>query len=436
MDSRIEIKVTNPKKGDNVVHPVGQGHATSASSPPQPSASSPPTDGRGRQQQQALEEGLRHSHGRGRQGRGLIDYMPFKNWVPWLIPGFVIANVVVFLISMFINNCPKNSSSCVGRFLGRFSFQPMKENPLLGPSADTLEKMGALDVIKVVHKHQAWRLISCIWLHGGVFHILANMLSLLFIGIRLEQEFGFVRIGLLYLFAGFGGSLMSALFIQAGISVGASGALFGLLGSMLSELITNWTIYANKAQSGTSLSKLSYTFDFVFLQLAALLTLIFIVVINLAVGLLPHVDNFAHIGGFISGFLLGFVFLIRPQFGYVSKKHIPTGYIVTSNKPKHKPYQYILWLVSMILLVLGFTFGLILLFRGVNLNDQCSWCHYMSCVPTKLWNCKSQQAYCESIEYQNQLNLTCISNGKSSIYNLSGESTSQVQQLCTKLCSR
>lgn len=54
-----------------------------------------------------------------------------------------------------------------------------------------LEKMGALEVDKVVHKHQAWRLISCIWLHAGVIHVLANMLSLLFIGIRLEQEFGF-----------------------------------------------------------------------------------------------------------------------------------------------------------------------------------------------------------------------------------------------------
>lgn len=41
---------------------------------------------------------------------------------------------------------------------------------------------------------------------------------------------------------------MSSLFIQSGISVGASGALFGLLGSMLSELITNWTIYANKVR--------------------------------------------------------------------------------------------------------------------------------------------------------------------------------------------
>ena len=51
--------------------------------------------------------------------------------------------------------------------------------------------MGALDINKVVHGHQGWRLITCIWLHGGVFHLLANMLSLLIIGIRLEREFGF-----------------------------------------------------------------------------------------------------------------------------------------------------------------------------------------------------------------------------------------------------
>ena len=54
-----------------------------------------------------------------------------------------------------------------------------------------LQKMGALDVNKVVHRHQGWLLITCMWLHGGVFHLLANMLSLLVIGLRLEQEFGF-----------------------------------------------------------------------------------------------------------------------------------------------------------------------------------------------------------------------------------------------------
>lgn len=51
--------------------------------------------------------------------------------------------------------------------------------------------MGALDWYKIVHGHQGWRLVTCIWLHAGVIHLLANMLSLVFIGIRLEQQFGF-----------------------------------------------------------------------------------------------------------------------------------------------------------------------------------------------------------------------------------------------------
>lgn len=55
-----------------------------------------------------------------------------------------------------------------------------------------------------------------------------------------------MRVGIVYLLSGFGGSILSSLFIQRNISVGASGALFGLLGAMLSELLTNWTIYSNK----------------------------------------------------------------------------------------------------------------------------------------------------------------------------------------------
>jgi len=60
-----------------------------------------------------------------------------------------------------------------------------------------------------------------------------------------------VKIGVLYLLSGFGGSLLSILHLGDAkapntVSVGASGALFGLLGAMLSELLTNWTIYLNK----------------------------------------------------------------------------------------------------------------------------------------------------------------------------------------------
>ncbi|XP_052175660.1 RHOMBOID-like protein 1 [Diospyros lotus] len=339
----------------------------------------------------------------------------FKKWFPWLVPSFVVANTAIFVITMYVNNCPDNSAStCVAGFLGRFSFQPFKENPLLGPSSYTLQKMGALDVNKVVHGHQGWRLITCMWLHGGVFHLLANMLSLLVIGIRLEQEFGFVRVGLLYLISGFGGSLLSSLFIQSNISVGASGALFGLLGAMLSELITNWTIYANKV--------------------AAFLTLVVIIVINLAVGILPHVDNFAHIGGFLSGFLLGFVFLIRPQFGWISQRHAPPGYFSSSSKPKFKMYQCILWIISLFLLIIGFTVGLVMLLRGVDANDHCSWCHYLSCVPTSMWSCNTQNVSCLSDQIADQLTLTCSGSGKSKTYTLANATTSQIQGLCSQLC--
>lgn len=378
----IQVRVYS-RRGSNMIHPVSV-------ESPSPAAASPNT--------------------------GAVEYREvkhFKKWFPWLIPFFVVANTLVFIITMSVNNCPKNSVSCLAGFLGRLSFQPFKENPLLGPSSSALEKMGALDVTKVVHQHEGWRLITCMWLHGGVFHLLANMLSLLVIGIRLEREFGYVRIGLLYLISGFGGSLLSALFIQSNISVGASGALFGLLGGMLSELITNWSIYANKV--------------------AALLTLVVIIAVNLAVGILPHVDNFAHLGGFVSGFLLGFVFLIRPQYGWVSQRYAPAG-SVTSTSPKFKTYQCILWVLSLIFLIVGFTVGLVLLLRGEDLNDHCSWCHYLSCVPTARWSCNTGPISCQAVQTGNQYTLTCSNSSKSKTYSLISPTATQIQGLCTELC--
>ncbi|XP_031396604.1 RHOMBOID-like protein 1 isoform X2 [Punica granatum] len=379
----------------------------------------------------------------------------FKKWAPWLVPCFVAANTTVFVITMYVNACPKNSVHCIAKFLGRLSFQPFKENPLLGPSSSTLLKMGALDVSKVVDRRQVWLLITCIWLHGGLLHLLANMLSLLIIGIGLEQEFGFVRIGMLYIISGLGGSLMSALFIQSNISVGASGALFGLLGGMLSELITNWTIYSNKV--------------------ATSVTLLVVIAINLAVGILPHVDNFAHIGGFLSGFFLGFIILIRPQYSWITQKYTPPGFTSSTARPKFKMYQRTLWVVSLIVLVTGyfmpilctfvlylqlpyccvyrtsnhgfgfetciclihdrFTLGLIMLLRGVNANNYCSWCHYLSCVPTSRWSCKTSPSFCITSQSGNQFNLTCSDSGKSHVYTLRGATNSQIEGLCSEVCS-
>ncbi|KAG2550981.1 RHOMBOID-like protein 2 [Panicum virgatum] len=295
-----------------------------------------------------------------------------REWVPWFVPVVVAANIALFAVVMYVNNCPAHAASarrggaCVARgFLHRFAFQPLSENPLLGPSSAALQKLGALVWDKVVHEHQGWRLLTCIWLHAGVVHLLANMLSLVLIGLRLEQQFGYLRIGVIYIVSGVGGSVLSSLFIRNNISVGASGALFGLLGAMLSELFTNWTIYSNKA--------------------AALVTLLIVIAINLAIGILPHVDNFAHIGGFLTGFLLGFIFLMRPHYGWMQRYVRPSDIKYTTKK--YLPYQWVLLAVASVLAVLGFAVGMGMLFKGVNANDHCQWCHYLSCVPTSRWSC-------------------------------------------------
>ncbi|KAK8957405.1 hypothetical protein KSP39_PZI000796 [Platanthera zijinensis] len=120
-----------------------------------------------------------------------------RKWTPWIVLVFLAENVVIFVVVMFVNNCPGHSNpygSCFADVLRRFSFQPLRQNPLLGPSSSTLEKFGALVWDKIVHQHQGWRLVASIWLHAGVIHLLTNMISLVFIGIRLEQQFGFGKI--------------------------------------------------------------------------------------------------------------------------------------------------------------------------------------------------------------------------------------------------
>ena len=68
-------------------------------------------------------------------------YDPETSWTSWLVPMFVAANCVVFIVAMYINDCPRKNpgvqGECVARFLGRFSFQPLSENPLFGPSSLT-----------------------------------------------------------------------------------------------------------------------------------------------------------------------------------------------------------------------------------------------------------------------------------------------------------
>ena len=74
------------------------------------------------------------------QDSGVPLYFPEETKerrISLLIPLIVVVNVIMFLLTMYINNCPKNTvdGKCVAKFLHRFSFQPLSENPLFGPSS-------------------------------------------------------------------------------------------------------------------------------------------------------------------------------------------------------------------------------------------------------------------------------------------------------------
>ncbi|MFS7953693.1 putative peptidase S54, rhomboid, Rhomboid-like superfamily [Helianthus anomalus] len=140
-------------------------------------------------------------------------------------------------------------------------------------------------------------------------------------------------------------------------------------------------------------------------QVAALVMLVLMILMNLLVGILPHVDNFAHIGGFITGFFLGFILLARPQLDWI----VPPGYYGHPMKPQYKLYQYVLIVLSVIALIVIFTTGFVFLYRKIDGNNYCSWCHYLSCVPTPLWSCDPQcnVRFCDNLvrEIARNINL-------------------------------
>jgi len=131
---------------------------------------------------------------------------------------------------------------------------------------------------------QLWRLITPALLHGSLPHIAFNMYALLSFGTGLERHFGHGRFFLLYLLGAFAGNVMSFL-LTDGNSLGASTAIFGLLGAEAVFLIQNRKMFAGQFRS-------------------AIGNIIFIAAINLfIIGSLPGIDNWGHVGGLLGGLI-------------------------------------------------------------------------------------------------------------------------------------
>jgi rhomboid protease GluP len=132
-----------------------------------------------------------------------------------------------------------------------------------------------------------WRLLTSTFLHGGIMHIFANLSGLLIAGLFLEPILGKVKFLTIYLITGILASIASIWWYEATVSVGASGAIFGLYGVFLALILTK-VFPPDMAQS-----YLPFTLIFVGF--------------NLLMGLAGGTDNAAHMGGLLSGFVIGFI---------------------------------------------------------------------------------------------------------------------------------
>lgn len=174
-------------------------------------------------------------------------------------------NVIITPMLIFI---------CVIMFILMYIFGNGSEN------TGTLLLFGA-NLRVLVQNGQVWRLLTSVFLHIGIAHLIVNMYSLYVIGSQLEGFLGKVKYLLVFLISGITGSLLSVVMHES-ISAGASGAIFGLLGSLL------YFGYHYRLYLGTVLKT----------------QIIPIILFNLLISFIfPGIDAYAHIGGLVGGYL-------------------------------------------------------------------------------------------------------------------------------------
>jgi membrane associated rhomboid family serine protease len=151
---------------------------------------------------------------------------------------------------------------------------------LLNPSPEALCRLGALNSAAIAESGQWWRLLTVMVLHGGLLHWAFNSWALWAFGPTLEHLLGRARFVALYVGTGLVGAGASFAFNQTTLGVGASGAIFGLLGALIA-------FFFKRRSSGGS---------------APLQQLLLVLLLNLFIASRnPSIDNLAHIGGFVAG---------------------------------------------------------------------------------------------------------------------------------------
>jgi membrane associated rhomboid family serine protease len=296
-----------------------------------------------------------------------------KTYTPYFTYVITLVQIMAFSYTLKLNN------DLTGEFI-----QSLDKNIMVGPSASTLISAGARFVpcmkpttlltqnlqcpsisnpfktctleelcqfggFNQKSPDQWFRFIYPIFFHGGLLHIVFNLMFQVKTGADLEKDYGPVRMFLIYFVSGFGGFVFGASFTSEKIpSVGASGSLYGLVGCLLLEIVMNWKLMKNPTWELTKL--------------------LGFIILTFAIGLIPQIDNFSHIGGFVCGILTGLAVIPTIHFSKLQKR-----------------VKMIVRVVAGVL-VLGLLITGLSIFYSENPQSQCEWCTYLNCIPS-LFDC-------------------------------------------------
>uniref|UniRef100_A0A7S2YTY3 rhomboid protease n=1 Tax=Entomoneis paludosa TaxID=265537 RepID=A0A7S2YTY3_9STRA len=298
--------------------------------------------------------------------------------------------------------------------LNDWKVEPMNVNPMLGPSAEVLMDMGALNADAVFQDHEWYRLVTPMFLHAGIIHLVINMLALQFVGGPVERVLGTMVTTMIFVVSAVGGNIASVLLgIPGTVSVGASGGLFGLLGLCLASIATNWDLITLKNHCDKSDKGFPYRL--------VLFVLAVEMMINLLVGLTPFIDNFCHLGGLLYGILLGIPLLAMDRVKLFGWRRL--GHFTAKN------YHISLVMLSrMCCFVAGVgllawsTWALVTHDGGDEGVSYCPSCKYITCATFPFWKGADPWWHCDSchtstgtyVRYTGTtiLTMTCPDNGR------------------------
>ena len=155
-------------------------------------------------------------------------------------------------------------------------------------TGNLLYNIGELDAAAVLLCREYGRIIYSMFLHAGIDHLFNNMVILFFLGAMIEKVTGHIQLLLIYLLSGIGANICSLLYkvmtMDSMVSVGASGAIFGLDGVLLA-----WILLDRQAMPDVTPRRV-----------------LLMIVLSLYSGFTAHnIDNAAHVGGLLTGFAAG-----------------------------------------------------------------------------------------------------------------------------------